>query len=150
MAVQEDAEAERLVFELQQKGYTVLTVLEHTTTQRLSTVRLLPPQSAEEGIVVDLLFASSGIEPEVVAQAIPEEVFGGLIVPVARAGHLLAMKLLSHDAVRRPQDGMDIRGLLEELTDGERQCCLEALALITQRGCQRGRDLYAELAFFEG
>lgn len=43
---------------------------------------------------MDLLFASSGIEHEIVAAADPLEVLPDLTVPVARTGHLIALKPL--------------------------------------------------------
>jgi len=52
--------------------------------------------------VIDLLFASSGIEPEVVADAEPIELLPDLTMGVARTGHLLALKVLSRDDVSRP------------------------------------------------
>ncbi|HEY3604485.1 MAG TPA: hypothetical protein VGL04_07415 [Sporichthyaceae bacterium] len=44
--------------------------------------------------MTDLLFASSGIEDVVVAEAVTTTVLPGLVVPVARPGHLVALKLL--------------------------------------------------------
>lgn len=51
-------------------------------------------------MVVDVLFASSGIEPELVRAAEPIEVLPSLTVPVARTGHLIAVKLLARDDER--------------------------------------------------
>ena len=65
----------------------------------------------DTGIVVDLLFASSGIEPEIVAAAQPLEVVAELRVSVARTGHLIAMKLLARDDRHRPADADDLRAL---------------------------------------
>ena len=61
--------------------------------------------------VIDLLFASSGIEPHVVAEAEPIELLPNLTIGVARTGHLIALKVLSRDDVRRPQDLVDLRAL---------------------------------------
>ena len=74
-------------------------------------MRVVPPGTSHDGIVLDLLFASSGIEPELVAAAEPLEVWPALCVPVPRVGHLLALKVLARDDVRRPQDLADIRSL---------------------------------------
>ena len=60
VAVLDDAEAEHLVYQLRTEGYTAVATVEHETQRRLSTVRLRSPS----GVTVDLLFASSGIEPE--------------------------------------------------------------------------------------
>ena len=54
--------AEALSRELQGRGYQVLTVVEQTAQGRLATVRLQPPGRSPRGVVIDLLFASSGIE----------------------------------------------------------------------------------------
>ena len=62
----------------------------------------MPASSGEpSGVVVDLLFASCGIEPELVRDAEPLEVFEGLTLPVARLEHLLAMKVLACAQTRR-------------------------------------------------
>lgn len=47
-------------------------------------------------MIVDLLFASSGIENEVVASADLLEVLPGLTVPVATTAHLIALKVLAY------------------------------------------------------
>jgi hypothetical protein len=54
--------------------------------------------------VIDLPFASSGIEREVVADAEPIELLRNVMIGVARTGHLIALKVLPRDDVRRPQD----------------------------------------------
>lgn len=140
MAVANDAEAEALIFGLS-ANYRVLVCLEHEGHGRFSTVRLLPPGQDEEGIIVDLLFASSGIEPELVDAATPLEIIEGLQVPVATAGYLLAMKLLAMDDTRRPQDRQDIMALLEHLEFGELVHVRELIGLIHQRGFNRDKDL---------
>lgn len=144
IATATDGESEALVLALQQRGYRVLAVLEHENG-RMSTVRLLPPGGSEDGVVVDLLFASSGIEPEIVAEAEPIEVLPGVVLPVARVGDLIALKLLSVDE-RRPKDAQDLLALIAEAGPDERARCVKANALITQRGYNRGRDLDAALA----
>ena len=67
-----------------------MAAVEQTATGRLATARLLPLGESEEGIVVDLLFASSGIEPEIVDAASPIDIGAGAPVRVARVGHLVA------------------------------------------------------------
>jgi hypothetical protein len=91
VAAPDDADMERLVYELRDAGYVAIAVVEHQERKRLSTVRLASPS----GMVVDLLAASSGIEAEVVARAtaVSFEEIGE--IPVARAEELLAMKVLS-------------------------------------------------------
>ena len=68
-----------------------------------------------------------------------------LTVPVARLGHLVALKLLSRDDRQRPQDLADLRMLLTRATPTDLTLAREALATITQRGFHRGRELLADL-----
>jgi hypothetical protein len=69
VALKSDREAEALILAVQARGYRIDTVLEQETTGRLATVRLVAPGSGEHGVILDLLFASSGIETEVVERA---------------------------------------------------------------------------------
>jgi hypothetical protein len=140
-----DADAEELVFALQNGGYRVDTVLENTTQHRLATVRLESLEHDARGIVVDLLFASSGIEAEIVAEAEPLEIFSGVTLPVARVGHLLVLKLLARDDQRRPQDRDDIQALLAVATEEDIALARKAAKLIVERGFSRGRDLRRRL-----
>jgi predicted nucleotidyltransferase len=94
---------------------------------------------------VDLLFASSGIEPEVVNRAEEIELVPGLSVPVARTGHLVALKALARNDRDRPQDLDDIRALLREATTEDVDEARDAVRLIEERGFARGRKLSAEL-----
>jgi nucleotidyltransferase AbiEii toxin of type IV toxin-antitoxin system len=141
IAVGSDAEAESLVRRLQGRGYRITATVEQQAVGRLATVRLIPPGESPEGIVLDLLFASSGIEPEVAAAAEILEVLPGLGLPVARTGHLIALKVLSRDDIRRPTDLADLRSLIAEASRAELQEAERSLSLITERGYHRGRDL---------
>jgi hypothetical protein len=145
VAVQTDADAERLVHGLLQRGYRLLATVEQTKTGRLATARLLPPGESQEGMIVDLLFASSGIEPEIVDAAPEVDIGASVSVHVARVGHLVSLKLLAHDPVERPQDAVDLRALRAVLDEKEEQRARGACELITQRGYHRGRDLPALL-----
>jgi predicted nucleotidyltransferase len=140
MAVADDTDAEALVHALVASGYRVTASLEQESVGRLATVRLEAPGEGPEGVVVDLLFASSGIEPEVVGAADVLEVFPGLSVRVARGGHLLALKLLSKSP-GRPQDPVDIVALLRQASASDLQEARVMCDLIVQRGYGRGRDL---------
>jgi len=62
-----DDDAEALLYRLMSDGFVVDTAIEQISTGRLATARLRHPESGS--LVTDLLFASSGIEPEVVASA---------------------------------------------------------------------------------
>lgn len=145
VAVATDAEAEALVHALQARGYKVWALVEQDATERLATARLSVPEAGSGGIVVDLLFASSGIEPDLVAAAEEIELVQSLTVPVARIGHLLALKVLARDDRQRPQDWDDIRALLREATDADIDEGRTALRLIVERGYHRGKRLLADL-----
>ncbi len=99
-------------------------------------------------MLVDLLFASSGIEPEIVDAAVEVDIGASTPVHVARAGHLVALKLLSQDAAVRPQDTLDLHALRSVLDAAETQLASEACELIVRRGFHRGRDLEELLRAF--
>jgi predicted nucleotidyltransferase len=140
VAVSGDAEAEALIQRLRAIGYEVTALVEQDAVGRLATVRLAIAGDVE-GPVMDLLFASSGIEQEVVAEAESIELLPGLPVNVARIEHLIALKVLSRDDEQRPQDLVDLRALIRTATDAEVARAREALGLILARGYHRGRDL---------
>lgn len=71
-------EAEALVRALQGRGWQVVAAVEQEAVRRLATVRLAAAGEDARGAVVDLLFASSGIEPEIVAAAEAVDVVPGL------------------------------------------------------------------------
>ncbi len=119
--------------------------MEQEAKGRLATVRLGIPGEGPGGGVADLLFASSGIEPEIVAGASRLEVFPGLTLPVSRVGDLLAMKLLSRTD-RRPQDAADLLALLASADAAEIERARQSVRLIEERGYGRGRNLLGDLA----
>lgn len=139
--VDSDEQAEELVYSLKAAGYSIDTLVEQESVSRLATVRLSPAGADLSGIVVDLLFASSGIEREVVENAERLRVLEGIEVPVARVSHLIALKVLSRDDVKRPQDLVDLRALLKVASETDLNEARKACALIAERGYARGRDL---------
>ena len=144
VALGTDKEAEALIHALRAHGFLIAAVVEQEAVGRLATVRL-SLSSEPRAPVVDLLFASSGIESEIVADAEPIELLPKLTMSVARVGHLIAMKVLSRDDVRRPQDLVDLRGLLRVAEVDELARARHALSLISARGYHRGRDLTSEM-----
>lgn len=137
IVVRDDGEAERLSLTLVGDGFVPVAVVEHDDRKRLAIIRMRSPS----GVVVDLLAASSGIESEIVSAATTTAEYPD--VPIARAEHLLAMKVLSmRDA--RLQDRIDARGLLSS-GPIDLELVRSALALITERGYARGQDLLAKL-----
>lgn len=147
IAVANDHEAEGLIRRLRDRGYLDEVVMEHRDTERLSTVRFTHRGGAVD-LFFDLLFASSGIEPEVVAGADRLEILPRLVVPVASVGDLLALKVLALRPDRpqeRPQDFADIRELLRVASDLDLDRARRALELVAERGYARGKDLQAEI-----
>ena len=144
VAVANDAQAEALVRGLRTQDYRIESVVEQNAVGRLATVRLVR-SPAPRAPVVDLLFASSGIEAEVVTEAEVLELLPRLSMRVATTGHLIALKVLSRDDVARPQDLVDLRALLRVATEAELDRARRALALIAARGFHRGRNLIADL-----
>lgn len=141
VAVDNDAAAESVVHHFLQRRFTIAATLENTKHNRLSTIRLSRAPSTP---LVDLLFAATGIEPEVVGAAEPLTVLRQR-VPVARIGHLIALKLVARDDKLRRNDAPDLRAL-SGVADAEEWALAEhAVQLITERGYSRGRDLHAAL-----
>jgi hypothetical protein len=144
VVVAADREAEQVVKALRDRGYRDRPdgpLLEQKDVGRLAAVRLLAPGEQDEGLGVDLLFASSGVEKEIVAAADMLETFPGLFVPVVRLGHLLALKVLAG----RPRDLEDCAALLEKVKAEDLRQTRDTLDLIERRGFHRGKDLFAEL-----
>jgi predicted nucleotidyltransferase len=142
IAVGSDAEAEALVARLLRAGYRVSAQVEQEATGRLATVRTVPPGGS---VLCDLLFASSGIEPEVVAGATRLTLFPDCEAPVASVGHLIAIKLLARSP-RRLQDDLDLEALSRIATDEHLREAEAAIGLIAARGFARDKDLANELA----
>ena len=141
VAVADDEAAEQLVYGLRSEGFEAVASVEHGERERLSTVRLLSPL----GVKVDLIFASCGIEAEVVERATLIDVPGTGPLPVACVEELVAMKTLSMTQ-RRLQDRIDAQRLLEHTEGLDLERVRANLALIHQRGYDRGEDLEAKLA----
>ncbi|HYO94745.1 MAG TPA: nucleotidyl transferase AbiEii/AbiGii toxin family protein [Polyangiaceae bacterium] len=141
VAVDDDTAAESLVYALRSRGYTTVASVEHEAQSRLATIRLRSPQ----GVKVDLLFASSGIEAETIARATVVALPSVGAVPIARAEELLSLKVLSMSD-ERLQDRIDARSLLRVNVDLDLDCVRDNLRLIAERGYARKQDLAAKLA----
>jgi len=142
--VDDDADSEDLVRSLLAQRYGLLASVEQDHTGSLATVRLACPVG-DGDVVVDLLFASSGIEPEIIQAADMTEVVPGLDLPIATTGHLIALKVLARDDQSRPQDLADLRALLQIATAADLAVANAAAQTISERGYNRGRDLTAAL-----
>ena len=144
VAVPDDAAAETLVGGLATRGWQVDAVIEQEAVERLASVRLAAPSDVDTAAVVDLLFASSGIEPELIRDADALEVLPKVSLPVARVGALIVLKLLAR-APERPQDEADLVALLAVANESELATAHRLAQLVEERGFHRGRDLVAEL-----
>ena len=144
VALATDEEAEALIHRLRVAGCSIDALLEQQAVGRLAAVRVRF-SAPHHATPVDLLFASSGIEPDIVERAETLELVPGLTAPVAATGHLVALKVLSRDDLARPQDLVDLRALLRAASDSDLELARIALAAITARGYHRGRDLAADL-----
>lgn len=109
VASRDDDDAERIVGELQVHHDQIRTVLMQTHAERVATVRLV--RADNPNVLVDLLFASCGIEREVVAAAEPVTI-RGLTVPVAARAHLTLIAARGYGRAR------DLVALLEEAIAG--------------------------------
>lgn len=145
VAVDDDATAELIVRSLMDDGYRLLATIDHVVTNRLATARLASPLITNTDVVVDLLFASSGIERELAADAEPIEIVPGLTLPIATVGHLIALKLLARDDAHRPNDAADLRLLAGAASGADLDVARQAIELIEARGFNRDRDLVAAL-----
>ncbi len=133
-----DSEAENTVLRLRGRGYQPVEVLEQEYVERLSGVRLARTGS---DVIVDLLFASSGIEDEVVAKATRLQVLPRLSAPVAATGHLIALKVLAG----RNQDLTDLGSLIPAASAEDLDLARQAVRLIQARGFNREQDVVADL-----
>ena len=145
VVVDSDQAAERLALTLSGWGYSILAAIDHEYRDRLAAIRLDSPLVG--GVIADLLFASSGVEDDIVEGSDLLEILPGLTVPVAQAAHLVVLKLLSRDA-SRPQDDMDLRSLRSVLTADDESEALRLAELVMARGYARERDLPSLLSVY--
>jgi Nucleotidyl transferase AbiEii toxin, Type IV TA system len=144
VSVAADSDAEQLLYRLRTRGYQLEALVEQQAVGRLATARL--SVSAErQSPVVDLLFASSGIEPELVSDAEWIQVLPQLTMQVARIGHLIALKVLAREDTTRPQDLIDLNALVRVASPDDIERARRGIGLITTRGYHRGRDLMSDL-----
>lgn len=133
--VDDDAQADALIFALRQRGYSIAAVFQRKDG-RLATARTFDASR----VLIDYLFNTARIEREVVDAATRMDV-AGIQVPVAQSRHLLAMKIKAN----RPQDAIDIVNLVSHATPKELRHVESLLKLMQARGADPHRDFVAEL-----
>lgn len=141
VAVSNDSAAEGLVHSLSASGFRAMATVEQDSTHRLATARLVPLGDRPYGLMLDLLFASSGIEAEICAEAEMLHVFQQCLIPVARVHHLIVLKALARDDRTRPQDAADLRQLIAVADESDLIAACDAARLIENRGFNRSRNL---------
>jgi predicted nucleotidyltransferase len=142
VAVTDDEEAEGIVNRLQVRGYALASLVEQDYVNRLATARLVRPQSGTSSAFIDLLFANSGIEDEIVRRADRLEVLPDVFLPVASIGHLIALKVLAG----RHQDLTDLGYLISAATQADLGEARASVMKIQERGFNRGQNLPEDLA----
>jgi predicted nucleotidyltransferase len=115
VAVANDQEAEGIVNRLQVRGYALASLVEQDYVNRLAIARLVRPQVGTSSAFIDLLFANSGIEEEIVRRADLLEVLPDVFMPVASIGHLIALKALAG----RHQDHTDLGYLISAASEAD-------------------------------
>ena len=146
VAVADDAEAEGIVNRLQVRGYALASLVEQDYVNRLATARLVRPEAGTSSAFIDLLFANSGIEDEIVRRADLLEVLPDVFMPVASIGHLIALKALAG----RHQDLTDLGYLISAASDADLDEARASAAMIEERGFNRGQRLCEDLTAIIG
>lgn len=142
IAVEDDAAAQKFVHEFSQHGYLIDDIFEHETANRMSTVRMI--SQGDHPMYVDLLFASSGIETEIVDSAEESHIFSKTNVHVASVSALIALKVLSARPGRM-KDIVDLQSLFEVASHEEITASRHLLDLIIERGYNRNKNLQKDL-----
>ncbi|MCB1031227.1 MAG: hypothetical protein KDA95_07800 [Acidimicrobiales bacterium] len=142
VAVGSEISAEQVIQHFIGDGWIVAGIVEREATGEVAIIQLQDRHANQ----LNLLVGSSGIEAEVALGAEVLEVLPGLAFPVASIGHLIALKQLSVDELTRPTDKADLLALRSVATDTDLAEAAQAVALISERGYERGRDLALALS----
>jgi len=78
VAVENDAAAERVTAAFLKQGFRISALVEQDDRERLATVRLESRQGQGNSLLLDLLYASSGVEEEICRAALSLEILPGL------------------------------------------------------------------------
>jgi hypothetical protein len=151
LAVENNEQAEAVVYQLLHRGYQVSVVLNHAESDEMLAVRLIPPPPPDiadrQLPICDLLFRSSGIEHEVVQNATPAHILKHLVLPTVCIPELIVMKLISVGE-HRESDGGDLYALMKAATPQDLERVPPLIDRVIERGRSRGRDLHASFAHY--
>lgn len=145
VSVRGDEEAEQVVHTFVRSGWDVVATVEQDAQARMATARL----RGSTDVVCDLMFATTGIEAEVVAAAEPVTILSRLVVRTATAESLLAMKVLSATD-KRARDLADIQAILVNSAPIDSALVEDLLRLIEERGYARGQGLIQKWRRLQG
>lgn len=149
LAVKTDKDAENLVKRLLRKGFIVEKVLEHKPTESLAVVILSHTINGKPESRLDLIFKQTGIEREVVENAVMFKIDNRSEFRVATVGHLIALKTLSMDDQTRPQDRQDLANLFKVADRKDLELAKKAVKLITGRGFNQDKNLTTNLKLLQ-
>lgn len=134
----DDAAIGAIADALRGRRYTVHRI-PHDALGDIVVVHPSLPDGSPSGVLIDLLPRAGGFEAELVAAARRRELFG-VLVPVARIGHLIAFKVKAIGDVNRARDRKDLRLLMALADEEELNLAREALRLSVERGVLRTGD----------
>ena len=141
-----NAEIENLVRSLHSKDYKLINLFENTAKKKVSLVRLLSPNCEGPNPNLDLLFNITGIEQEIVSEAIHYN-YLEIDAPIASIACLIAMKLVSENE-ERLTDRQDLISLIKISDKKTILRARELSILIANRGYSGGKDLNSRLDHF--
>lgn len=140
VAVDSDEMAEQVVRAMFARGFQLYMQIEQTTAGRLATCRLVHRDTPESAIV-DLFFASSGIEQEVVDAASNLEIVESIELPVVQPEDLIVLKLLAVANRSNLQDTQDVLNLLQTIEPARLERTRSLMRLVSERRPQSGGRL---------
>lgn len=131
-------EAEDVLRSFALKGYVTLQVSAHPELQHITSARLLGLNSTYGRFFIDIIFSSTEVEKEITNHVQKVEILPNLIIPIARRGHLVAMKLLAINSRERTEektltDKADILSLLKSAKEKDIEDAKKLARLINER-----------------
>jgi hypothetical protein len=132
------------ILRLQRRSHKVWHIRHDKLGEVVGVLPRVSKDAAQPGVLIDLLPRACGFEAEIV-RAARRMTAMGVELPVARIGHLIAIKIKAMHDLQRARDGRHLRALLELATDEERDLARAALKLSIERGVLRVSDPFAIL-----